>query len=123
MGLPLSGPALLLAAETARHPVLDLAPAHFVTFIENHDQIANSGRGLRCHLLTSPGRYKAMTALMLLAPGTPMLFQGQEFAASAPFLYFADHNPELAKLVTKGRREFLKPVSHLGVAGNAGYFK
>jgi maltooligosyltrehalose trehalohydrolase len=40
-------------------------------------------------------------------PGTPMLFQGQEFAASSPFFYFADHNPELAKLVRKGRAEFL----------------
>jgi maltooligosyltrehalose trehalohydrolase len=48
-----------------------------------------------------------MTALMLLAPGTPMLFQGQEFAASSPFLFFADHNEELAPLVRKGRAEFL----------------
>lgn len=61
---------------------LDLGPAHFVTFIQNHDQVANSGRGQRCHELTSPGRYRALTALMLLGPGTPMLFQGQEFAAS-----------------------------------------
>jgi maltooligosyltrehalose trehalohydrolase len=83
-------------------------PAAFVTFIQNHDQIANSARGHRRHLLTSPGRYKAMTALMLLGPGTPMLFQGQEFGASAPFLYFADHRPELARLVRKGRLEFLR---------------
>jgi maltooligosyltrehalose trehalohydrolase len=88
-------------------PSLKLPPATFVTFIQNHDQIANSGRGERCHQLTSPGRYRAMTALLLLAPGTPMLFQGQEFAASSPFLFFADHNPELAKLVRKGRAEFL----------------
>ena len=65
-------------------PALDLPPAAFVTFIQNHDQVANSGRGLRAHQLTSPGRYRAMTALLLLAPGTPMLFQGQEFAASTP---------------------------------------
>ncbi|RPH80244.1 MAG: DUF3459 domain-containing protein, partial [Candidatus Rokuibacteriota bacterium] len=56
----------------------------------------------------SPGRYKAMTALMLLGPGTPMLFQGQEFGASAPFLYFADHKPELARLVRRCRAEFLR---------------
>jgi maltooligosyltrehalose trehalohydrolase len=49
-----------------------------------------------------------MTTLLLLAPQTPMLFMGQEFASSAPFLNFADHNPELAKLVMKGRFEFLK---------------
>jgi maltooligosyltrehalose trehalohydrolase len=89
-------------------PGLDLAPPAFVTFIQNHDQVANSGRGLRAHQLTSPGRYRAMTALLLLAPGTPMLFMGQEFAASTPFLYFADHNPELAGLVQAGRAEFLE---------------
>jgi maltooligosyltrehalose trehalohydrolase len=88
-------------------PALDLPPAHFVNFTENHDQVANSGRGLRGHCATSPGRWRAMTALTLLAPGTPMLFQGQEFSASSPFLYFADHEPELAKLVCKGRTEFL----------------
>jgi maltooligosyltrehalose trehalohydrolase len=78
-------------------PGFGLQPATFVTFLQNHDQVANSARGLRCHVLTSPGRYKAMTALMLLGPGTPMLFQGQEFAASSPFFYFADHQQELAK--------------------------
>jgi maltooligosyltrehalose trehalohydrolase len=88
-------------------PALDLGPAHFVTFTQNHDQVANSGRGQRCHELTSPGRFRALTALLLLGPGTPMLFQGQEFAASGPFLYFADHKPDLAKLVCKGRAEFL----------------
>lgn len=85
-----------------------LHPANFVNYIQNHDQIANSLRGIRLHELTSPGLLRAMTALLLLGPGTPMLFQGQEFAASTPFLYFADHNPELAKLVAKGRREFLE---------------
>jgi maltooligosyltrehalose trehalohydrolase len=59
------------------------------------------------HALTSPGRWRAMTAYLLLMPGTPMLFQGQEFAASSPFLYFADHRPELGRAVRKGRREFL----------------
>jgi hypothetical protein len=63
--------------------------------------------GLRLHALTSPGRSRAMTAFLLLMPGIPMLFQGQEFAASNPFLYFADHNAELDRAVRKGRREFL----------------
>ncbi|MBI3407064.1 MAG: malto-oligosyltrehalose trehalohydrolase [Planctomycetes bacterium] len=94
-------------------PALDLHPWHFVTFIQNHDQIANSARGERCHLLTSPGRYKAMTALMLLAPGTPMLFQGQEFAATSPFVFFADHHAELARLVAKGRRDSLAQFAEL----------
>ncbi len=85
----------------------------FVTYLENHDQIANSGDGSRVRFQTSPGRYRAMTALMLLLPATPMLFQGQEFGASAPFLYFADHNPELAKAVQKGRAEFVKQFPSL----------
>ena len=88
-------------------PALDLEPTNFVCFIQNHDQVANSLRGHRIHEMTSFGELKAMTALLLLGPWTPMLFQGQEFAASQPFLYFADHNPELAKLVAAGRKEFL----------------
>ena len=83
-------------------------PAAMVTFLQNHDQIANSGRGWRIDRLCSYGHYKAMTAVCLLGPGTPMLFQGQEFAASSPFLFFADHNEELAKRVRAGRAEFLQ---------------
>jgi maltooligosyltrehalose trehalohydrolase len=88
-------------------PSLDLPRASTVLFLQNHDQVANSAKGLRGHQLSNPGRWRAMTALLLLAPGTPMLFQGQEFAASTPFLFFADHHPELAHLVREGRREFL----------------
>lgn len=97
-------------------PALDMEPAAFVLFIQNHDQLANSGRGLRAHMLTSPGRYRAMTVLMLLAPGTPMLFQGQEFAASSPFYYFADHRPETIELTHDGRRKFLKQFRSLATA-------
>lgn len=96
-------------------PALDVPPYHFVHFIQNHDQIANSGKGERCHELTSPGRYKAITTLLLLGPATPMLFQGQEFAASSPFFFFADHNPELARLVYKGRAEFLAQFPSLAL--------
>jgi len=97
-------------------PVLDLDPAALVNFIQNHDQIANSGRGARAHELTSPGRLRAMTALLLLAPATPMLFQGQEFAASSPFLYFADHEAALAAQVRAGRTEFLSQFPSLATA-------
>ncbi|HJT77312.1 MAG TPA: malto-oligosyltrehalose trehalohydrolase [Gemmataceae bacterium] len=89
-------------------PTFGLDPAAFVNFLQNHDQIANSGRGERLHQLTGPGRYRALTALLLLAPNTPMLFQGQEFAASSPFYYFADHGADLARLVRKGRFDFLQ---------------
>jgi maltooligosyltrehalose trehalohydrolase len=95
-------------------PTFGLSPAAFVNFLQNHDQVANSARGQRCHQLTSPGRFRAMTALLLLGPATPMLFQGQEFAASSPFLFFADHKPELAKLVRRGRVEFLEQFPSLG---------
>ena len=94
-------------------PGLDAPPEAFVNFLENHDQVANSARGLRAHQQTSPGRYRALTALTLLGPGTPMLFQGQEFAASSPFLYFADHGPDLAPLVARGRAEFLRQFHSL----------
>lgn len=80
--------------------------ATFVTFLENHDQIANTGLGTRSGL-ESPGRMRALTALLLLGPGTPMLFQGQEFGSTHPFYYFADHHAELATLVDEGRRAFL----------------
>jgi maltooligosyltrehalose trehalohydrolase len=88
-------------------PGLDTDPAAFVTFLQNHDQVANSAYGLRCDALSSPAKLRALTALMLLGPGTPMLFQGQEFAASSPFLFFADHTPELNRLIREGRAEFL----------------
>jgi maltooligosyltrehalose trehalohydrolase len=88
-------------------PALHLPHASFVTFLQNHDQVANSARGLRGDALTSPARWRAMTALLLLGPGTPMLFQGQEFSASAPFMFFADFERELAEAVRRGRGEFL----------------
>ena len=94
-------------------PCWGIPPARFVTYIENHDQIANSGRGERLNQLTSPGRLRALTALLILSPGTPMLFQGQEFASSSPFLFFADHNPELGALVREGRIQFLSQFRHL----------
>jgi maltooligosyltrehalose trehalohydrolase len=94
-------------------PTLDQPAAAFVIFLENHDQVANSGRGLRGHQKTSPGRWRALTALLLLGPNTPLLFQGQEFSSSAPFLYFADHNPDLARAVARGRRQFLSQFRRL----------
>ena len=94
-------------------PSLDLNPACFVAFIQNHDQIANSAHGKRLHFLTGPGQFRAMTALLLLAPATPMLFQGQEFGASTPFFYFADHKQELAEMVARGRVEFLSQFPSL----------
>jgi maltooligosyltrehalose trehalohydrolase len=92
---------------------LGLPASAFTNFLQNHDQVANSARGDRVHKLASPAGYRALTALLLLGPGTPFLFQGQEFCASAPFLYFADHNPDLAAAVRKGRLEFLSQFPSL----------
>lgn len=97
-------------------PTAGLHPANFVNFLQNHDQVSNSLHGSRLNQLTSPGKLRAMTALLLLGPGTPMIFQGQEFAASTPFVYFADHNPELAKLVAAGRRKFLEQFPSVSCA-------
>jgi maltooligosyltrehalose trehalohydrolase len=85
----------------------DLPPDCFINYLQNHDQVANSLSGLRVQQFASAGCLRAMTALLLLAPATPMLFQGQEFGASTPFFYFADHQPELSRLVAQGRRTFL----------------
>jgi maltooligosyltrehalose trehalohydrolase len=86
---------------------LDTPRERLVCYLQNHDQVANSATGARLHQTTSPGKFRALTALLLLGPNTPMLFQGEEFCASSPFLYFADHKPELAQAVAKGRAEFL----------------
>ena len=94
-------------------PAFDVPPGAFITFLENHDQVANSAFGQRLHRMAAPARLRAMTAYWLLGPGTPLLFQGQEFNASAPFLYFADHKSELHAPITNGRREFLAQFSSL----------
>ena len=88
-------------------PTFGLSGATFVNYLENHDQLANSARGLRLWQMTSPGRLRAATAFFLLAPGTPFLFQGQEFASSSPFLYFYDGPPDEAENVAQGRADFL----------------
>jgi maltooligosyltrehalose trehalohydrolase len=84
-------------------PALDLPPTAFVNYIQNHDQIANYGHGERAHQLSGLSQFRAMTVLLLLAPQTPLLFQGQEFAASSPFHYFADHSGALPEMIRKGR--------------------
>jgi maltooligosyltrehalose trehalohydrolase len=91
-----------------RGTVVKDEPAHaFVFYVQNHDQVANHLHGDRIHAMVPPARYRALIALMLLAPETPMLFMGQEFAASNPFLFFADHHSDLAAKVYEGRKKFL----------------
>ena len=90
-----------------------LPTERFVNFIQNHDQVANSLAGHRIHTLAGAGAVRAMTTLLLLGPWTPMLFQGEEFAASTPFLYFADQPEQIATKVAQGRTEFLKQFPSL----------
>lgn len=84
------------------------APA-FVSFLQNHDQIGNRAFGDRMATLAKPAALRAATAVLLLAPSPPLLFMGQELAATQPFLFFCDFGPDLAQAVTEGRRrEFVR---------------
>jgi maltooligosyltrehalose trehalohydrolase len=86
-------------------PVQGLAAQHFVVFAQNHDQIGNRAKGERLEHLVGMDAAKATLGLVLCSPYVPMLFMGEEFAASTPFLYFANHDePELAKKVSEGRK-------------------
>jgi len=89
-------------------PSLNLKPWNYVHFLENHDQVANSARGVRMDRLGSPGALRAITALFLLSPQTPCLFHGQEFGASSRFLYFAGFSGETAAAVARGRAQNLR---------------
>ncbi len=80
----------------------------FIFCIQNHDQVGNRAFGERLNHQINLAQYHVASALLLLVPETPLLFMGQEFAASSPFLYFTDHQPDLGRLVTEGRREEFK---------------
>jgi maltooligosyltrehalose trehalohydrolase len=82
----------------------DLPPTAFVSFLQNHDQAGNRPFGERIDRLCAPEQLRAAVALLLLAPAPPLLFMGEEFAASQPFLFFCDFGPELAAAVAEGRR-------------------
>lgn len=86
-------------------PSAALPPAAFVSFVQTHDQVGNRAFGERIERIADPRALRAALACWLLAPAPPMLFMGEEFGASAPFLFFCDFGPELAAAVTKGRRE------------------
>jgi maltooligosyltrehalose trehalohydrolase len=80
-----------------------------VICLQNHDQIGNRACGERLHHQIDSAVFRALSALLLFAPETPLLFMGQEWAAGSPFLYFTDHRQGLGTLVTEGRRaEFSK---------------
>ena len=82
-----------------------LSPGQFILCIANHDQVGNRAFGERLNQLVSPAAFRAASALLLLAPYTPLLFMGQEWAATTPFQYFTDHTPDLGEQVIRGRRK------------------
>jgi len=82
-----------------------------VYYIQNHDQVGNRPHGERLHHEISLPAYRAATALLLFLPQTPLLFMGQEWAASTPFQFFTDHHEELGRQVTKGRRKEQRHVA------------
>ena len=91
-----------------------IAPEVFVCFVQNHDQIANTGEGERLRFQTSPARHRAMTGLLLLGPWTPLIFQGQEFGALSPFLFFADiDDASVRDAIRRGRAKWLAPFLSL----------
>jgi maltooligosyltrehalose trehalohydrolase len=86
-------------------PGADIESEHFVHCISNHDQVGNRAYGDRLNKVVPAAAYRAASALLLTGPYTPMLFMGQEWAASTPFLYFTNHHDELGRGVTEGRRK------------------
>jgi malto-oligosyltrehalose trehalohydrolase len=82
-----------------------LPPSAFVAFLQNHDQIGNRAFGERLCRLSEPAALRALTAILLLAPSPPLIFMGDEFAATQPFQFFCDFGEDLAAAVTDGRRK------------------
>jgi maltooligosyltrehalose trehalohydrolase len=94
-----------------------LPPARFVHCLSNHDQTGNRALGERIGTIVPPAAYRALSAILCLTPYTPMLFMGQEWGASSPFVFFCDHKADLGRAITEGRRrefasfpEFSDPV-------------
>jgi maltooligosyltrehalose trehalohydrolase len=89
-------------------PTAGMTADSFVYCLQNHDQVGNRALGERlCHI-ADPDRCRGLAAVLFFAPMTPMLFMGEEWAASTPFQFFTDHDPELGKLISRGRRDEFK---------------
>lgn len=98
-------PSRHFGGERRGEPGADLPPTSFVSFIQNHDQIGNRAFGERISELAPEEAVRAVAAVYLLSPQIPLLFMGEEWKASNPFPFFCDFGPDLAPLVTEGRRE------------------
>lgn len=103
-----SGQVAPALGEQRGTPAGKLGMHQFIHCISNHDQVGNRAFGERLSHLASPEGYRAASALLCLTPAVPLLFMGQEWAASTPFLYFTDHHDDLGKQVSEGRRREFK---------------
>jgi maltooligosyltrehalose trehalohydrolase len=99
--------------ESSKH----LPPQAFVSFLQNHDQVGNRALGGRLSQIADPQALRAAISILLVTPSVPLLFMGEEFAASTPFLYFCDFQGELADAVTKGRRSEFASFARFGNEG------
>jgi maltooligosyltrehalose trehalohydrolase len=93
------------AGEVRGESTANLPPTAFVSFLQNHDQVGNRAFGERITSIADHRAVRAAMAVLLLAPSPPLLFMGEEFAASTPFLFFCDFEKDLAAAVTAGRRD------------------
>ena len=96
---------------------VDQPPVAFVDFIQNHDQVGNRAQGERLISLAGPDRTKVLLATLLLSPHIPLLFMGEEYGETNPFLFFTDFHGDLAKIVREGRRKEFE--GHAGHEGDA----
>jgi maltooligosyltrehalose trehalohydrolase len=83
----------------------DIDPRQFVVCVQNHDQVGNRSDGARLHHQVDAATFRAISMLLLVIPETPLIFQGQEWATRAPFLFFTDHGDDIGQSITRGRRE------------------
>ncbi len=91
----------------------------FVSFLQNHDQVGNRAFGERLTVLAEPAALAAAVAIVLLAPSPPLLFMGEEFGATTPFLYFCDFDASLAAAVRAGRLKEFARLAHLADGASA----
>jgi malto-oligosyltrehalose trehalohydrolase len=103
-GFAYQGQWSLYRGRARGEPSATLSPTSFVGFLQNHDQVGNRALGERTTELAPPEAVRAATAVLFLAPLLPLLFMGEEWAAPEPFLFFSDLGPDLAVLVSEGRR-------------------
>jgi len=95
-------------------PSRDLSPSAFVTFLQNHDQIGNRAFGERLITLADPRALEAAILVQLLSPQIPLIFMGEEDASRTPFLYFAEHNAEIAQSIREGRKREFRHIAAVG---------